>query len=171
MFIAHLPAGYIVGKTLSKRLETSYVVLTASVFGVLPDLDLIWFYLVDDRAFNHHLYWVHLPVFWVVVFAAAYGVLRLLRPVEYWFWRNLLVAATASICVHLVLDSYVGGIAWLYPYSEQLFVLLTLEARYDWWVWNFLWHWSFLVELVIVGWAGYLYVAEKQTLYIDDTVA
>ena len=22
--------------------------------GVLPDLDLIWFYLIDNRAFHHH---------------------------------------------------------------------------------------------------------------------
>ncbi len=156
MFIAHVPAGYILGKKLQEKLKTQYLLATALVFSFLPDLDLIWFYLVDGRAFNHHLYWVHIPFFWVVLFGLGWLLVTFLNK-KYQHLKKYIAIAAGAIFTHLVLDTYVGGVAWLYPYSEQLFMLFELEAHYDWWVWNFVLHPTFLLEVVIVAVALYLF--------------
>ena len=58
------------------------------------------------------------------------------------------------VFLHLVLDTVSGGIAWLYPYDAGSIVLIDVPARFDWWVWNFILHWSFLPEIAIVFWAA-----------------
>jgi len=46
---------------------------------VLPDLDMAYFYLIDERQRRHHTYWGHIPFAWAVaggVGAAVLGVAR-----------------------------------------------------------------------------------------------
>ncbi|MEM8593156.1 MAG: metal-dependent hydrolase, partial [Pseudomonadota bacterium] len=64
MILAHLPAGYILGRALK---PAPYVMPAALIGSMLPDFDLIFFYLIDDRAIHHHRYWVHIPGFWVIL--------------------------------------------------------------------------------------------------------
>lgn len=146
MLTAHLPAGYVLGRLWP--LKRRAVLGAALVGSVLPDFDMLWFHLVDDRAFHHHLYLVHKPLFWVCVGAVTLIALRLTRP------RLLPVAAVVftSILLHLVLDSIGGGIAWLWPVSDRLFSLVSIPATRSHWVWSFVFHWTFLAELAI--WAG-----------------
>ncbi|MGB0968724.1 MAG: metal-dependent hydrolase, partial [Halocynthiibacter sp.] len=71
MITAHLPSGYLLAKlTRTPRLLMPFAILGA----VLPDFDMFWFHLVDNRAFHHHKYWVHVPGFWlpVAVFTLAF---------------------------------------------------------------------------------------------------
>ncbi|MCK4868404.1 MAG: metal-dependent hydrolase [Alphaproteobacteria bacterium] len=157
MLIAHLPAGYLLARRIAPRLAAApgdvrrlmAVGLAASVF---PDIDLVYFYLADGRQTLHHDYWTHLPAFWPAAMLVAAGLMWLARariP-----WREFL-AFLAGVCLHLVLDTATGGIAWGWPVSLHRFLLVEIPARFDWWVWSFVLHWTFLAELAIVGWAAY----------------
>jgi hypothetical protein len=145
MITAHLPAGYLLARALPPRPGLVATVLAASV---LPDLDLAWFYLVDDRAFHHHRYWVHVPGFWALVAVVVLPPLRLFAPRLFPY----AVAALAAILLHLVLDSVAGSIMWLWPFSDRLHALVEVPATRSHWVLSFLTHWTVLLELAI--WAA-----------------
>jgi len=142
MFVAHAPAGYLLTRTLRLRAPL-WIGLLGSVF---PDLDMLYFYLLDDCQHLHHSYWTHIPAFWVTVWLAGLvltrGRARQFRP-----WVHLFVA---SVLLHLALDTVCGGIRWLAPVNGHSFRLFTVESRHGWWVANFLLHWTALFELAII---------------------
>ena len=59
----------------------------------------------------------------------------------------------ANVFLHLVLDTVAGQMFWLYPFDKTSFVLVDVPARHGWWVWNFVLHWTFGLELMICLWA------------------
>lgn len=58
-----------------------------------------------------------------------------------------------NVMLHLALDTIVGKIRWLYPFSRQDFYLFEVTARYKWAYWNFILHWTFLLEIGVILWA------------------
>ncbi|WP_295048142.1 hypothetical protein [uncultured Paracoccus sp.] len=56
--------------------------------------------------------------------------------------------------LHVILDSIAAGIGWLQPFSDLQFNLVAVPAGRSWWVWNFVLHWTFLLELALCVWAG-----------------
>lgn len=161
MFIAHLPAGYLGACAIESCLPVSIPtpvrrkIFRAFVLGsILPDLDMLYFYFIDRQQHPHHEYWTHLPIFWSVV----YGVMLVLAGLRQ--HRTLAIVSTAfftGILLHLLLDTPMGGIAWFYPISKTLIYGVTVPARYDWWVWNFVLHWTFLAEVLLCLGSVYLY--------------
>ncbi len=142
MFIGHLPAGIIVANLATKGRSNATrrwwaVALLGSVF---PDFDMFYFYFVDGRQTLHHHYWTHLPFVWLC-----------LTPLL--VWHPLSRLFLVNVLLHLVLDSLAGGILWLWPFSSRSFVAVEVPAAHAWWVWNFVLHWSFLPELLLLGWA------------------
>ena len=156
MLIAHLPAGYLLARRIAPRLAAAPAdarrLMTVGLAGsVFPDIDLVFFYLADGRRTLHHDYWTHIPAFWPAAMLAAAGLLWLARariP-----WRAFLVFL-AGIFLHLALDTATGGILWGWPVSLHRFLLVEIPARFDWWVWSFVLHWSFLAELAVCAWAA-----------------
>lgn len=158
MFIAHLPAGYLLTKRIQQKIhETKYLWIGLSA-SVLPDIDMLYFYFVDNRQKLHHEYWTHLPMFWLLLWAMiAIGNL-------YFKSRTVTVVSLiffSNIFLHLVLDTLVGGISWLYPWSSQSFSLVTVPATHAFWVLSFMMHWSFLVELAIIVWVIVTFLISK----------
>lgn len=157
MLIAHLPAGYLMARRIAPRLAAApagarRLMAVGLAASVLPDIDLMYFYMADGRQTLHHDYWTHIPAFWpaaVLVAAALLWLARMKIP-----WREFLMFL-AGIFLHLALDTPTGGIAWGWPVSLQRILLVEIPARFDWWVWSFVLHWSFLAELVIFGWAAH----------------
>lgn len=161
MFVAHLPAGYLVTRYYLRNVETSYIrnsavkyyVMFGLICSVLPDFDLVYFYLIDNRQHGHHSYWTHIPLFWILLCGLLYfGVKALFR-------KNIglaIIILLLNTQLHLFLDSVAGGIYWLYPWSSEKYRLFEVTARFDWWVWNFILHWSFLFELLIIIVAAYV---------------
>ena len=150
MLTAHLPSGYVLAWLWPAAPKG---LMPAALAGaVFPDLDMIWFHLVDDRAFQHHLYWVHIPLFWLCVAALVLPVLAL------WGrdWLGAGAVFLAAIGVHLLLDTIGGGVMWGAPWSRDLVTLVTVPARHGHWVVNFLLHWTFWAEIAIWLWAGVL---------------
>ncbi|MDE1460761.1 metal-dependent hydrolase [Spartinivicinus poritis] len=166
MFIAHLPAGYLVTQLLIKhrlrpdtKKHSSWLIGIGLFASVLPDFDLLYFYWFDQRQHNHHSYWTHTPAFWLAIFLLPCVVALLFKQ------RMLLttiVVLLMNVMLHLLLDSIAAEILWLYPVVKQSFGLVEVPAQFAWWPLNFLLHWSFLIEVLIVGVA--LYQAKKQFL-------
>ena len=160
MFVAHLPAGYLITRYYLRTFDNNstksntmkYYVWFGLFCSVLPDLDLIYFYLIDHRQHAHHTYWTHIPLFWVLFSGLLYFGAKAL------FTKNVGLASVILLVntqLHLLLDSVAGGIYWLYPLNGEKYRLFEVTAQFDWWVWNFILHWTFLFELLIIVTAAY----------------
>jgi len=150
MFIAHLPAGYLLTRFLQRKLKTPKYLWVGLLASVLPDFDLLYFYLVDHRQTLHHEYWIHLPVHWLSISLLAVVLLLFTKNRKYFLISTIFLG---NIFLHLLLDTFVAGILWLYPFSRASFHLATVPARYPFWVENFAFHWTFMVEIIIIIWA------------------
>ncbi|MEO0937871.1 MAG: metal-dependent hydrolase [Pseudomonadota bacterium] len=134
MFIAHLPAGYLLSQAVPPRLRGW--VLAGSI---LPDADLIVVYGLGVAA-HHHGFLTHRPALWLSVLMVA----LLLR-------RWPLATIGLGGMLHVTLDSWAGRIDWGWPFATLPVTVMDVPARFEWWGWNFLLHPSFLIEPVIVG--------------------
>ncbi len=160
MFIAHLPAGYITAKLLFPRLKTPFVSYQAFLFcsvvgAIFPDIDMFYFYLIDHRQHHHHSYFTHFPSTWLLLLVASSA----------WFYftsqrKNAALAVIFSLggFIHIFLDTIVGDIWWFAPFIDKPFAFATVPAIYKPWWLNFLLHWSFGLEIILVCWAVYLWI-------------
>ena len=146
MFIAHLPAGYLLTRMLQRKMHTTKYLLVGLIASVFPDLDLLYFYFIDHRQTLHHEYWTHLPFVWLSLWLVLILITLVWKKKE-WFMLTMIIFS--NIILHLILDTFVGGIAWLYPLSHTPLFLVTIPARYSFWVENFIFSWTFLVEILI----------------------
>ena len=164
MMIGHLPAGYLFAKGLVHRLvaagrDMPAFICAALLGSVFPDVDLVYFYLVDHRQHHHHIYWTHFPIVWITLAVTCAAWMRLRR--------GALLPALALIfalngCVHMVLDSVVGHIWWLAPFVDRSFSLFDVARVHEpWWI-NFVLHWSFLLETALLAAAVIVYVRGRQ---------
>lgn len=159
VIVGHLPAGYIVSKLLFRRLSPAFAsypaFMCAGLLGaVAPDVDLIWFYLVDHGRHHHHTYFTHYPILWLsmlIVSFVWYGETERRGPAALWCIFSL------NGFIHMFLDSVVGDIWWFAPFVDRSYALATVAAVYKPWWLNFLLHWSMLLEVAVVLWALYLW--------------
>lgn len=165
MFMAHLPAGYLVTRGLlrtwdwepSAKARLMFLGLTASI---APDFDLLYHYTIDERAHSHHTYWTHTPAFWclltlVLWIFAAVCQSKLGR---YGAW-----VIGAGALVHLVLDTVTGAIRWFHPFDAATYPLAVVPRHFEsFWYLNYVVHWTFLVELTLVGAALWTLKRESQ---------
>ena len=159
MFIAHAPSGYLLAKAIIKQCKNSAVsakaVLWVGVIGaIFPDIDMLYFYLIDHRQHHHHKYFTHWPVSWLVLLVLA---LLLSRWAPAKSAAKLLIVFAMAGMLHMLLDTLVGDIWWLAPWLNQPFHLFTVEALYKPWWLSFILHWSFAVELLICLAAAYVF--------------
>ncbi len=161
MFIGHLPAGYLLTQRLiGRRVSPKSLVAIGLTAAVLPDFDLFYFYLIDHGQHLHHTYWTHLPIFWLVVGSISALTARLFRRPDVLL---MCLVFYANIFLHLLLDTWVGHVLWLYPFSTQSLAMIEVPARYDWWVWNFVWHWTFLIEVALWVGAVWVYLQDRRS--------
>jgi inner membrane protein len=154
MLTAHLPSGYILARM--SRHRARYLMPAALIGAVLPDLDMLWFHLVDQGAVHHHRYWPHIPLIWLGIAVVSLPILRyfgLLAPGLVFF---------AAILLHMVLDTIAGGILWGYPINDTLFSLTVVPATYSHWITSFILHWTFLPEIAVWVWAIWLWTYRRQ---------
>ena len=151
MFIAHLPTGYIASALLFPRFENRGIkrvrFLLAGIAGALiPDADLLYFYLADHRQHHHHSYFTHFPLVWLALVLLSIAWMRAGRTRAH---AALAFIFSMNGLLHMALDTVVGDIWWLAPFVDKPYALFTVPAIYKpWWV-NFILHWSFALELVL----------------------
>ena len=120
---------------------------------------MIWFYLVDRGQTHHHRFWPHIPLVWA-------GIAALTLPLIATIARRWLAPAAAffgAVMMHLVLDTVSGGILWLWPFSDRLYMLVSVPATRSHWVLSFLTHWTMLAELLIILTAALLLRRDLRT--------
>lgn len=152
MFFAHLPAGYLIGRAILRRVPENrgtWILTAAMVGGLFPDLDLVYLEWLERTSRHHHTYWTHLPVAWLGagLFAAITS-----RHRDRAFRLGVFAFMLGGMS-HLVLDSFIGDIWWLYPISGQPF---SLENLFQPWRTDFILNLTMLCELFIVAAAAWL---------------
>ena len=160
MFLAHLPAGYLLTRGVERRGATAPGLMAVGlVASVLPDLDLLYFYLIDGRQTAHHAYVTHFPAFWLLLAGVGAAALLALgrRDGLVYVW-----VALANVLLHLVLDSVAAEIYWLWPLSTAQVNLVHVPDLHDPWFMNVLWHWTSLVELAIVAMACLVFWRDRR---------
>lgn len=165
MLTAHAPTGYIIAKLFHvlkpNNISSKKWAIYGAISGLLPDLDMLWFYLVDNRQVHHHRYFTHLPIVWFSLLILSY----ILWKRQQNTYTTISLMFCISACFHLLLDSIVGDIWWLMPFIDRPFSLFTVPAVYpvSAWHWNFILHWTFVFELAIWAWAIYLAMRNQRT--------
>ena len=145
MFIAHIPATYILAKiTTNKRLSIANLV-TLSLGSIFPDIDLLRFYLLDNHQYHHHSYWTHRPSVWLGILLVTICVSALMKTK-----RTLTIYLFfLGVFLHMVLDTIVGEIAWLWPLTKRTWTPVHIMDTQQIWILNFFLHWTFAVEIII----------------------
>lgn len=145
MFIGHLPSAYLIFRATAPNL--SRLAFTAAMIGaVAPDVDILWFYLVDDRGHHHHSYLTHRPIIWAGFLLAGMAIrIGAART------GTFLTFLGAGGLVHMALDSITGEVAWLWPLSDATHPLVVVQATHSHWILSFLNHWTFKVEILITA--------------------
>ncbi|MFK7816428.1 MAG: metal-dependent hydrolase [Gammaproteobacteria bacterium] len=156
MFLAHMPAGYLVSRFLLSQFQlkpskAKWLFALGLLGSIFPDLDMFYFYLIDNRQHSHHSYWTHIPFYWLCLLAIFYFIAAIFKS------RFIIAAGTifiGCILLHLSLDTFAGGgIKWLYPFSNSYFNIFTVPSRHGYWLWNYFLHWTALAELTIITFA------------------
>jgi len=135
MFIAHLPAGYLWTCWFLRRRFVADVpsswywklMALGLVGSLLPDLDVFYFYFIDLRQRLHHGYWTHIPLYWFLLFMLSLMAALILKKLGL---RSAMVVLFFNVCLHLVLDTIVGKMRWLAPFSSRDFVMFDVPAQY-----------------------------------------
>lgn len=169
MIIAHLPAGYLLTKIMSSKFDPARrtsLWVCGLIASMLPDLDIIWFHL-EGGVRNHRYYLTHWPLFWLALFAVTAVIMFLsgkylrqrrgIRPAAApdqatGLWTSYLaypLVMLANLMLHLLLDCLAAPLFYAAPFSWDRIHLIRVPAVYDWWVWNFLRHWTFQLELMV----------------------
>lgn len=133
MLLAHGPLGYLIahstkrywGATQRSKKQRTILYVTAFVAGILPDIDLLYFYFVDamqsHRQLPTHSLLPYLTI--LIIGVTCYYLFR--KP----FWSIVLIFSGVGAISHLMADSIIGFTILLSPFSDQLFGLPNL----DWW--------------------------------------
>jgi len=128
--------------------------------SLLPDVDMLYFYFIDNRQHLHHGYWTHIPLYWLALFGMSLLAGRLLDKPSL---RPAAAVLFSNVFIHLGLDTVVGKVRWFAPFSGRDFVLFEVPAQHGWWVWNFMFHWTILLELAIVIAAVVTFLISRRT--------
>ncbi|TCM59387.1 inner membrane protein [Acinetobacter calcoaceticus] len=152
MFIAHIPAGYLFAKAIYQKVQLGDIryrsyMWVMCVGAVFPDIDLFYFFLIDNQSVHHHKYFLHWPIFWLSLFLIFYLYALYRR------YRSKVAILGSLFCavaiLHVLLDTLVGDIWWFAPLINQPYALFEVTARYKPWWLNFIFHWSFVIEMLI----------------------
>ena len=101
-------------------------------------------FLVDNFTHSQRLF----PIFWIFISLLVIAVSINIRN------RIILICGLMLMLqsmIHMALDSVVGGILWLYPIDSTAYALFTVPAQFSHWILNFVFHWTFIIELGIVA--------------------
>ena len=159
MLIAHLPAGYLLGRVAQTvENKTGRALIASGMLGSFaPDFDMLYFHFVDHRQTPHHQYVTHWPLFWLLLSVVLAGVS---------FWRDqyrlsVVVTFCSGAMLHMVMDSVAAPIHWLAPFSPLIMELVTVPRIHPNWIVSFLLHWTFLIEIIICTLAVFMFARRR----------
>ena len=129
LWIGHLALGYLATKlflvnsllTLSTS-EINILILLGMLAALLPDLDLIPFFLKHrsmklQKNKSHRRIWSHAPLLWA--FILIIGAFFTTSTFAFFICLAILIGSWS----HFIGDSIEYGVYWLWPFSSQKFYL------------------------------------------------
>ena len=144
MIIGHLPAGYLAALGARRFWPAQGLFAGILIGAVLPDIDMLWFFLVDDKGHHHHSYLTHRPALWALLLAAGLFVRK----------HPILIGLGLGGLLHVALDTTLGQIAWAWPFSDTSSPLIVVQPTHSHWLGSFMAHWTFQIEIALWGIAG-----------------
>lgn len=160
MIIAHLPAGYLLSKSLQPIIGTRAWLWAGLLGSIFPDFDLVYWYFFDQGTF-HRQFWTHLPLFWLGISTISFALCILTKSRRAFIGYGFFISGVA---LHLFLDTLIAPVYWLYPFSPQGTQLLTLNLsnHYDFWMWNYIMAPIMLLEFSICAIAATVWMMHNQ---------
>ncbi len=162
MIVAHAPGGFLLTTWLLRTtpVASRRRALWWGIAGsVAPDLDWLWL-LQAAHPRNHHTYWTHWPVTWLLLILT----MQLLR--RRWSWATYGWLFALNGMLHMLLDTVAGRIWWFSPWVDHAYSLFTVRPMLTpWWV-NFLVHPTFGLELLICAAAGWVWYRNRRTAQV-----
>jgi membrane-bound metal-dependent hydrolase YbcI (DUF457 family) len=113
--------------------ETNLLLLLGALFGILPDIDVFFFFMkqksfaVGTEKNTHRHYITHAPLFWIIISILIYIIAQ--NAVT----EHIAVILLLGTLSHFLMDSIEFGVMWLWPYSRKRFSLISVnnkERRY-----------------------------------------
>ena len=161
MFLAHLPAGYLLARGLLALPGASSLPLTQQrrllitglIASVLPDFDYLYFELATNHSISHRAFPSHWPPSWLLIFFLVAVLACVLRQRE---WHGCNLFLLAGVQLHFMLDTIAGPIRWLAPFDHTRFTLFHVPRQPGWWVWSYANHFSGWLEVAIIATALWL---------------
>ena len=151
MIIGHLPAGYLAAVGLSRFLPSRALFLGVVIGAVLPDIDMVWFLLVDS-SYHHHALLPHRPIVWALVLGAGLAL-----------GRRFVTGVGLGGLLHVALDTTLGQIAWGWPFSERYWTLIEVQPTHSHYLLSFANHWTFQVEIALLTAAFVVFWRRRRT--------
>lgn len=155
MIFAHIPAGYLLANEFVKRRRWPTILLWVGMLGgTFPDIDIVYSQYVTNGFLGHHLYFTHFPSVWFLLAAISLTII-LLADRRDWIpaWA---VFFTAAI-LHIALDGLIGHVYWFAPFSWTSYGPSEGPARFDWWLLNDVFRLRFLLEILIIAGAAFVF--------------
>lgn len=127
----HIAAGYLTAKIITSiygsdlTQEQQHIIHAIGAFtGFAPDLDMFYAFSRVGRFIqpmhkvNHRKFFTHTPLFWIIIGL----IVKLFIPGT--FGTVVALVTTLGAFSHLLFDSILYGIMWLYPFSKNNYSLL-----------------------------------------------
>jgi inner membrane protein len=160
MIFGHAAIAVIGYKALRVRAAPAAGIAFA-IGSLFPDLDLLWWKFFSDQRTPHHLFWPHLPLFWMLLGALVFLVSKFFDPsyikISVWF--------LLGVALHILLDTHAGGVAWLYPFSSKMFYLFPVSDTHKNFLISGVLHWTFILELPFIMTAAWILLKAIQNKY------
>jgi inner membrane protein len=150
MFIAHIPAGYLITSAIQRKTgrRVLSLLLTGMLASTFPDIDLFYNWFYEGQHIHHHLYMTHWPMFWLFFSAGMWATLLVTGHGKHYGIYALVWFV--NVWAHMAMDSVASTIYWLEPFSHMAVNLVQIPRRYEvYWQLNFFVHWTFLIEILI----------------------
>jgi inner membrane protein len=148
MIFSHAPGGFIAAfvtkrwwtRSLTKK-QITILYIVSMIAAVLPDIDVIYFYLFDATV-RHRQHITHSLFLYLLIWLIFYTI--------GFFKKSQVLKSTGFILFiggffHLLLDSVTTGVPWFYPQSLRTWGLLNLP----WFNFDFVYEHLFLFTLSI----------------------
>ena len=150
MIIGHFPAGYLAAVGASRRWPARTLFLGVLVGSVLPDIDMLRFFFLDEGAWHHHAYFTHRPILWVAVLVLG-AVTR----------KRLIISLGLGGLLHMLLDTFLGKMAWGWPLTDAASPFIVVQPTHSHWLFSFMAHWTFLAEVALVILAAIVFLHRR----------
>ncbi len=159
MIFAHAPLGYLTARSIKQwwNSHPAWLYFIGALGGIFPDIDLFYFYVFNATQ-NHRQFPTHSVLPYLILFCISL------------FLRKKCIGKiglvfTVGAFSHLMADSLMGRLVWLYPFSLQLYGLSSIPGYANSIMFSYGLTTNYTAELIVFIITGYT-VFKKKLWYV-----